>query len=79
VIAASTETPRGERAHAVGAHVAEGHYAGSYTKGLVSTGAWKSEQSASRYAHAVVSEEATKASLLPFEESVENGAEKKKA
>jgi len=25
VIAAATETPRGERAHAVGAHVAEGH------------------------------------------------------
>jgi hypothetical protein len=54
-------------------------YAGSDTKGLVSTGAWKSEQSASRYAHAVVSEEATKASLLPFGESVENGTEKKKA
>jgi integrase len=54
-------------------------YAGSDTKGLVSTGAWKSEQSASRYAHAVVSEEATKASLLPFGEPVENGIEKKKA
>jgi hypothetical protein len=54
-------------------------YAGSDTKGLVSTGAWKSEQSASRYAHAVVSEEATKASLLPFGEVVENGVEKKKA
>jgi integrase len=53
-------------------------YAGTDTKGLVSTGAWKSEQSASRYAHAVVSEEATKASLLPFGESVENGIEKKK-
>ena len=25
VIAAATETPRGERSHAVGAHVAEGH------------------------------------------------------
>ena len=25
VFAAATETPRGERAHAVGAHVAEGH------------------------------------------------------
>ena len=54
-------------------------YAGSDTKGLVSTGAWKSEQSASRYAHAVVSEEATKASLLPYGEVVENGVEKKKA
>ena len=54
-------------------------YAGSDTKGLVSTGAWKSEQSASRYAHAVVSEEATKASLLPFGEVVENDGEKKKA
>lgn len=54
-------------------------YAGSDTKGLVSTGAWKSEQSASRYAHAVVSEEATKAALLPFGEVVENGVEKKKA
>ena len=54
-------------------------YAGSDTKGLVSTGAWKSEQSASRYAHTVVSEEATKAALLPFGESVENGAKKKNA
>ena len=52
-------------------------YAGSDTKGLVSTGAWKSEQSASRYAHTVVSEEATKASLLPFGEIVENGAKKR--
>jgi len=34
---------------------------------------------ASRYAHAIVSEEATKAALLPFGESAENGAEKKKA
>ena len=25
VVAAATETPRSERAHAVGAHVAEGH------------------------------------------------------
>jgi integrase len=54
-------------------------YAGLDTKGLVSTGAWKSEQSASRYAHTVPSEEARKASLLPFGESVENGIEKKKA
>lgn len=35
------------------------------TKGLVATGAWKSEQSASRYAHTVVSEEAQKAAMLP--------------
>jgi hypothetical protein len=28
VIAAATETPSGERAHAVGAHVAEGHGSG---------------------------------------------------
>ena len=48
-------------------------------QGLVFTGAWKSEQSASRYAHAVVSEEATRASLLPFGEVVENGIENKKA
>ena len=40
-------------------------YAGSNTKGLVATGAWKSEQSASRYAHTVVSEEAKRAELLP--------------
>jgi integrase len=40
-------------------------YAGSDTKGLVATGAWKSEQSASRYAHTVVSEEAKRAELLP--------------
>jgi len=26
VIAAATETPRGERSHAVGEHVAEGHW-----------------------------------------------------
>jgi hypothetical protein len=54
-------------------------YAGLDSKGLVSTGAWKSEQSASRYAHTVVSEEATKAALLPFGEVVENGHKNKKA
>jgi integrase len=54
-------------------------YAGLDTKGLVSTGAWKSEQSASRYAHAIASEEAVKATLLPFGEVVENDSEKKKA
>ena len=45
-------------------------YAGLDTKGLVDTGAWKSEQSASRYAHAVASEEARKADLLPTGEPV---------
>lgn len=40
-------------------------YGGLDTKGLVATGAWDSEQAAGRYAHAVVSEEARKASLLP--------------
>lgn len=39
--------------------------AGLSTKGLVATGAWKSEQAAARYQHMVVSEEAQKASLLP--------------
>jgi hypothetical protein len=40
-------------------------YAGSDTKGLIATGAWKSEQSASRYAHTVVSEESQKSAMLP--------------
>jgi integrase len=40
-------------------------YAGLDTKGLVETGRWKSEQSASRYAHAVTGEAASKAALLP--------------
>lgn len=40
-------------------------YGGADTRGLVATGAWKSEQSASRYAHTVVGEEAEKASMLP--------------
>lgn len=35
------------------------------TKGLVGTGAWKDEKSASRYAHVVVTEEAQRADLLP--------------
>lgn len=39
--------------------------AGLSTKGLVATGAWKSEQAAARYQHMVVSEEAQKAALLP--------------
>lgn len=54
-------------------------YAGLDTKGLVDTGAWKSEQSASRYAHSVVSEDARKADLLPIGESVETGHPKRKA
>ena len=40
-------------------------YAGMDAKGLVATGAWLSEQSASRYQHAIVSEEAKRAVLLP--------------
>ena len=40
-------------------------YAGRDTKGLVGTGRWKSEQSASRYAHVVPSEDARAAALLP--------------
>lgn len=38
---------------------------GLSTKGLVATGAWKSEQAAARYQHMVFSEEAQKANLLP--------------
>jgi integrase len=41
-------------------------YAGLDTKGLVGTGRWKSEQSASRYAHVVPSEDAVKAAVLPI-------------
>ncbi len=40
-------------------------FAGTDTTGLVATGAWKSKQAASRYEHAVVSEEARRATLLP--------------
>ena len=40
-------------------------YAGLDTKGLVGTGRWRSEQSASRYAHVVPSEDARAASRLP--------------
>lgn len=40
-------------------------FAGADTKALVGTGAWRSEQSASRYAHSVVSEDAKLAALLP--------------
>jgi integrase len=40
-------------------------YAGRDVKGLVGTGRWKSEQSASRYTHVVPSEDARAAVLLP--------------
>jgi hypothetical protein len=41
-------------------------YAGRDTKGLVGTGRWRSEQSASRYAHVVPTEDAKASALLPF-------------
>ena len=41
-------------------------YAGMDTRGLVGTGAWKSEKSAARYAHVVVSEESRQADRLPI-------------
>jgi integrase len=44
-------------------------YAGRDTKGLVATGRWRSEQSASRYAHVVPSEDAKAAALLPTKRS----------
>lgn len=40
-------------------------YGGLDAKGLVGTGRWKDEKSASRYAHVVVSEESRKALALP--------------
>lgn len=40
-------------------------FAGADTQSLIATGAWRSAQSASRYAHSVVSEEARLAALLP--------------
>jgi integrase len=40
-------------------------YAGMDTRGLVGTGAWKSEKSAARYTHTTVTEESRKADLLP--------------
>lgn len=42
-------------------------YGGLDTRGLVGTGAWDDEESAARYAHVVVSEEAKRADLLPVE------------
>jgi integrase len=41
-------------------------YAGLDTKGLVGTGRWRSEQSASRYAHVVPGEDARAAEMLPI-------------
>ena len=52
-------------------------YAGLDTSGLVATRAWRDRQSAARYEHVIVSEEAMKAALLPTEndgESVELNA-----
>lgn len=49
-------------------------YGGRDVKGLVATGAWRSEQSASRYAHVVPSEDARAADRLPT--PCRNGAEK---
>lgn len=40
-------------------------YAGLDERGLVGTGAWKDRKSAARYAHVVVSEEASRAVMLP--------------
>lgn len=50
-------------------------YAGLDTKGLMATGAWKDEKSASRYQHVVITEEMTRANRLPTpdgEKSVDN-------
>lgn len=44
-------------------------YGGLDTKGLVDTGTWRDEASASRYAHSIASEEAQRADLLPVENS----------
>jgi len=54
-------------------------YGGLDTRGLVGTGAWDSEQSASRYAHTIASEDARRADRLPVAELVETGAPKRKA
>lgn len=48
-------------------------YGGADTKGLIATGAWRSEQSASRYAHTVVTEEARRAVLLPVGKAAKSG------
>lgn len=54
-------------------------YAGLDTRGLVGTGAWDCEQSASRYAHTIASEDARRADNLPVAESVETTHSKRKA
>jgi integrase len=69
-----------EAAEAAGVHIPDGvafhafrhtwghwmrKYAGLDTTGLVATGAWKSHDAARRYEHAVASEEAQRADLLP--------------
>jgi integrase len=69
-----------EAAQAAGVHIPDGvafhafrhtygawmrRYAGLDTTGLVATGAWKSHDAARRYEHAVTSEEAQRADLLP--------------
>ena len=45
-------------------------YGGRDTKGLVGTGRWKSEQSASRYAHVVPGEDAMAAVRLPSPKAI---------
>lgn len=51
-------------------------YGGLDTRGLVGTGAWDSEQSASRYAHTIASEDARRADCLPVAETVETHQKK---
>ena len=54
-----------------------GHRNGDFdTRGLVGTGAWKDRKSAERYEHVVVSEEATRADLLPGLDQVGKSVEK---
>lgn len=51
-------------------------YAGRDVQGLVATGAWRSEQSAARYAHVVPSEDARAAALLPHPGKIRAGTKK---
>lgn len=46
-------------------------YAGADSATLIATGAWKDRKSVDRYTHAVVSEEARRAALLPVGKSVD--------
>lgn len=48
-------------------------YAGLDTRGLVATGVWRDAASAARYEHVVISEEASKADLLPTPTRGRNG------